>query len=73
LISGDEEYFGQLMELSDGISPENVYQLGLLMVDLMYAAESNQLTSSQTDDFLVRDRPVSRSPTLNSDKSYYHI
>jgi hypothetical protein len=39
----------------------------------MYAAESNQLASSQTDDFLIRDRPVSRSSILNPDKSYYHI
>ena len=49
LISGDEEYFARLMDMSDGISPENVYQLGLLMIDLMYAAESNQLGSNQND------------------------
>ena len=49
LISGDEEYFAMLMDMSDGISPENVYQLGLLMIDLMYAAESNQLGSNQND------------------------
>ena len=49
LINGDEEYFARLMDMSDGISPENVYQLGLLMIDLMYAAESNSLGSNQND------------------------
>lgn len=38
----------------------------------MYTAEMQQATSEQ-DDFLVRDRPVSRSSIVNPDKSYYKI
>jgi hypothetical protein len=37
LITGNE-YFSPLMEMSEAISLENIYQLGLLLIDLMYAA-----------------------------------
>lgn len=37
LITGNE-YLSPLMEISEAISLENIYQLGLLLIDLMYAA-----------------------------------
>jgi hypothetical protein len=37
LITGNE-YFSSVIEMSDAISLENIYQLGLLLIDLMYAA-----------------------------------
>ena len=53
------------------ITTETVYQLGLLLIDLMYNGET-QLTLATEDDFMARDRPVSRS-VLNPDKCYYFI
>ncbi len=59
------------MERPDAITTETVYQLGLLLIDLMYTGETQPALTPE-DDFMARDRPVSRS-VLNPDKSYYLI
>lgn len=65
LVAGDEGYFSEMGE--DGPVGESIYQLGLLLIDMMHKCENNlTTTTTREDNCLVRDNPVNRSLLLNT-------
>lgn len=45
MVSGDEGYLGEMGEGEEGMAGESVYQLGLLLIDMMHTCESDLTTT----------------------------